>query len=174
MTGCALRAAISALLPSDPVTAAGAAECRACTGAGVAFGAKRLNQLGTSRPGKLGTDGGGSIRRPASHCGLVALKPSAGRVARRNGLPTILEEAEIVGPIAGAADDLAVTLSIIQGPLDEDRLSIGVPGRHEEPPSRKLRIGIQAIGAFGADWLLVALARQYEAAHPWAERWPRL
>lgn len=86
-------------------------------------------------PVTLGTDGGGSIRRPASHCGLVGLKPTAGRVARCNGLPVILDEAEVIGPLARTVDDLALTLSIIQGPLDEDRLSIGVPGPHAEPPA---------------------------------------
>ena len=85
-------------------------------------------------PVTLGTDGGGSIRRPASHCGLLGLKPTAGRVARRNGLPVILDDAEVIGPLARTADDLATVLSVIQGPLDEDRLSVGVPGPHEEPP----------------------------------------
>jgi len=91
-------------------------------------------------PVTLGTDGGGSIRRPSCHCGLVGLKPSTGRVARRNGLPIILDDAEIIGPIARTVDDLAATLAVIQGPLDEDRLSIGVPGPHGEPAARPLRI----------------------------------
>lgn len=43
-----------------------------------------------------------------------------------------------------------------------------------DPSPEGLRIGIQAIGAFGADRLAVALARQYEAARHRAERWPRL
>ena len=85
-------------------------------------------------PITLGTDGGGSIRRPACHCGLVGLKPSTGRVARRNGLPIILDDAEVIGPLARTVDDLALTLAAIQGPLDEDRLSIGLPGPHAEPP----------------------------------------
>ncbi len=92
-------------------------------------------------PVTLGTDGGGSIRRPACHCGLVGLKPTTGRVARRNGLPIILDDAEVIGPLARTVDDLAMTLAAIQGPLDEDRLSIGIPGPHEEPPPpRGLRI----------------------------------
>ncbi|MBI0539736.1 amidase, partial [Roseomonas sp. KE2513] len=54
----------------------------------------------------------------------VGLKPSPGRVARRNGLPIILHDAEVIGPIARTVDDLALTLSTIQGPLDEDRASL--------------------------------------------------
>jgi hypothetical protein len=38
----------------------------------------------------VATDGGGSIRRPASHTGLLGFKPSTGRVARRDGFPQIL------------------------------------------------------------------------------------
>ncbi len=76
-------------------------------------------------PVTLGTDGGGSIRRPAGYQGLVGLKPSTGRVARADGLPVILHDFEVVGPITRTVDDLAMTLSAIEGPDPRDRLSLG-------------------------------------------------
>ncbi|ANT63710.1 hypothetical protein AYJ57_24880 (plasmid) [Salipiger sp. CCB-MM3] len=76
-------------------------------------------------PVTLGTDGGGSIRRPASYNNLVGLKPTTGRVARINGLPQILHDFEIIGPIARTVDDLAMTLSAIEGPHPLDRASFG-------------------------------------------------
>ena len=112
--------------PYDPRLTSGASTGGGAAGVASGFG-----------PVTLGTDGGGSIRRPACHNGLVGLKPSSGRVARRNGLPIILDDAEVIGPLARTVEDLATTLSIIQGPLEEDRLSIGVPGPHAEPPPPK-------------------------------------
>lgn len=64
-------------------------------------------------PLALGTDGGGSIRRPSSHTGLVGLKPSAGRVPRCNGLPAILHECEVIGPIARTVADIELTMQLI-------------------------------------------------------------
>jgi aspartyl-tRNA(Asn)/glutamyl-tRNA(Gln) amidotransferase subunit A len=72
----------------------------------------------------LATDGGGSIRRPASHCGLLGLKPTVGRVARRHGLPAILHDCEVIGPIARNASDLALAFDAIAGPDPEDRASL--------------------------------------------------
>lgn len=116
--------------PYDPRLTAGAS-----TGGGAAAVSSGMGPL------TIGTDGGGSIRRPACHCGLVGLKPSTGRVARRNGLPIILHDAEIIGPIARTVDDLALALAAIQGPLDEDRASLAFRADEREPAEPKgLRI----------------------------------
>jgi aspartyl-tRNA(Asn)/glutamyl-tRNA(Gln) amidotransferase subunit A len=81
-------------------------------------------------PLAIGTDGGGSIRRPAGHTGLVGLKPSTGRVARTHGLPVILHDFEVIGPISRTTADAAMLFAAIAGPDPHDRASLAFP----EPP----------------------------------------
>lgn len=102
--------------PWNPAMTTGASSGGACAAVASGMGA-----------GALGTDGGGSIRRPASHCGLVGLKPSTGRVARWNGLPVVLHDCEVVGPIARSVADLAVLYDGIAGPDARDRSSWLLP-----------------------------------------------
>jgi len=64
-------------------------------------------------PIALGTDGGGSIRRPASHTNLVGFKPSRGRVPRGNGLPPIFLDFEVAGPIARSVADVRAVMDVI-------------------------------------------------------------
>lgn len=64
-------------------------------------------------PLALATDGGGSIRRPASHCGLVGFKPSMGVVPRADGLPEIFLDYEVAGPIARTVQDAATMLQVL-------------------------------------------------------------
>lgn len=57
-------------------------------------------------PLALCTDGGGSIRRPAAHCHLFGFKPAIGAIDRGEGLPQILLDMEVVGPVARCSEDL--------------------------------------------------------------------
>jgi aspartyl-tRNA(Asn)/glutamyl-tRNA(Gln) amidotransferase subunit A len=71
-------------------------------------------------PVALATDGGGSIRRPASHTNLVGFKPSRGRVPRGDGLPPIFLDFEVAGPVARSVADVAAVMRVIgRGPVDE-------------------------------------------------------
>ena len=65
-------------------------------------------------PAAIGTDGGGSIRRPACHTGLVGWKPSIGRLPRIDGFPAILTDFETIGTLTRTVDD-ALLLDAVAG-----------------------------------------------------------
>ena len=76
----------------------------------------------------LGEDTGGSVRCPASWCGLVGLRPTWGRVSRY-GLRPGMWSMDIVGPIARSVEDCAITLQAIAGydPKDAYTWDVAVP-----------------------------------------------
>jgi aspartyl-tRNA(Asn)/glutamyl-tRNA(Gln) amidotransferase subunit A len=65
-------------------------------------------------PMALGTDTGGSIRIPASYCGIAGLKPTYGRVSRHGVLPLAFS-LDHVGPLASCVDDCVLTMNVIGG-----------------------------------------------------------
>jgi Asp-tRNA(Asn)/Glu-tRNA(Gln) amidotransferase A subunit family amidase len=96
-------------------------------------------------PVSLGADGGGSIRVPASFCGLVGLKPTFGRLSEFGAYPLCWSVAH-VGPLAASASDAALAYAVMAGPDIKDPNSL-----HQPEPSLKgwdkldmrgLRLGI--------------------------------
>ena len=95
----------------------------------------------------LGSDTGGSIRQPASFCGVVGVLPTYGRVSRY-GLIAFASSLDRVGPFAGDVRDAATVLSVIAGHDPSDATSSPVPVADYAAESDKgaagLRIGVPA------------------------------
>ena len=99
-------------------------------------------------PAATGTDTGGSIRQPASFCGVTGIKPTYGR-ASRYGMVAFASSLDQAGPLARTAQDCALLLSAMCGPdPDRDATSLDVPAedftRTLDADLNGLRIGVPA------------------------------
>jgi aspartyl-tRNA(Asn)/glutamyl-tRNA(Gln) amidotransferase subunit A len=93
----------------------------------------------------MGTDTAGSVRIPASYCGIVGLKPTYGRVSIRGIIP-LSWSLDHAGPMCKTVEDTAILLNIVAGYDPEDTTSVDVPVpdyvRALSRPTSKLRLGI--------------------------------
>lgn len=100
-------------------------------------------------PWSLGSDTGGSVRQPASLCGVVGMKPTYGAVSRW-GLIAFASSLDQIGPFARTVQDVAALLGLIAGRDPKDQTSVGLPSPIEVPGTidhpktdlRGLRFGI--------------------------------
>jgi len=107
----------------------------------------------------LGTDTGGSIRIPASLCGIVGLKPTYGRVSKRGVLP-LSWSLDHVGPMTRTVEDAAIVLQAIAGRDADDASTVGEP---VPDYMQMLRQGVQG--------LRIGIAKEFffENLHPEVE-----
>jgi len=100
--------------------------------------------------GALGSDTGGSIRQPASFCGVVGLNPTYGAVSR-SGLIAMASSFDQIGPMAKTAEDAEIIFNAIKGSDPMDSTSSSTPDFDEKKLDGKLRIGLLKYDKKGVD-----------------------
>lgn len=131
-------------------------------------------------PLALATDGGGSIRRPASHCGIVGFKPSMGTIRRGFGLPEIFLDFEVAGPIGRSVGDVRALTEVLAdrdlgAPAFRTKRLCFVPtfGNHPVDPAIAARVA-EAAKTFEELGYAVEEASGFDLAEEINELWPSL
>jgi len=91
-------------------------------------------------PLALGTDGGGSSRRPPAHVGVVGFKPSFGAIADPWGFEHAFLGLQVIAPIGRSVADVAALFEAIAGPHAHDPQSVPLPVVEVPRPARRLRM----------------------------------
>jgi len=121
---------------------------------------------GRLAPWAIGTDTGGSIRQPASLCGIVGLKPTYGAISRY-GMVAFASSLDQCGPLTRDVTDAAVLLRAMQGRDPHDSTSVGIEGGVELPTREDLaglRVGVARDFSHHADGLEPGVAEVFERA----------
>ncbi len=95
-------------------------------------------------PFALGSDTGGSIRMPASLCGVVGFKPSYGLISR-SGVVAMASSTDCIGPITNNVDDAALVTEIMAGvdPLDSTTINVNIGDFSKlDDSKKKVRVGV--------------------------------
>jgi aspartyl-tRNA(Asn)/glutamyl-tRNA(Gln) amidotransferase subunit A len=122
--------------------------------------------------GALGTDTGGSIRLPASFCGIVGIKPTYGRVSRY-GQVAYASSLDQIGPLARTVEDAALLLDILSGYDDADSTSCPMPPTQCQRAAQgkvdwtKIRLGVPKEYFVGG--LQPEVERSVQKALKWAQ-----
>ena len=112
-------------------------------------------------PWAIGTDTGGSVRQPASLCGIVGLKPTYGAVSRY-GMIAFASSLDQCSPLTRDVTDAALMLRILEGRDPCDSTSLGLPNKIELPSAERLdglRFGSWGLGEEGLDPGVAAVVR---------------
>ena len=100
-------------------------------------------------PLALGTDAGGSIRRPASYTSTVGLRPSPGRIARAHGFPGLAGDFQVIAPAARTVADIELLYRCMSGPDPLDPASLACAAMSDGSGERSRRLRIRCVTSVG-------------------------